>query len=261
MRLSPSLAFAAAMAAATFPAAADNLVINLTPEKSAPARERTFVEAHDILLLDVSGSMDDAEIIAMFDGAGAYYTSDEAVLNYDSGICTAVTAVFYGAKAFSKPTHTLCNREDAQRFVAENVDLVHIAAMRTEAGTSATYLRNGLNAAIEIFGRGDVETTRRRVVVVGDEKGGEPSVLLPPAMELPAGFGATVSAVAIGSGGSIVQTAFSQSVVTPPGAKYVDVQYDGTPYEVHVLPGRAYTAKDPAELSWQLQQALSLGAG
>ncbi len=257
MRIPLPLAFATVMAAT--PVAAENLVLNPAPQKSVPERNVQYVEAHDALILDASGSMDEAEIIAMLDGVRDYYTSDNAAVLYETGTCLAATVIFYGDRPFVKPTYILCSREDANRFVDENVDLVNISEVRSHVGNSATYLGYGLKEAINVFQKGDVETMRRRVVIVSDADGGVHAVLNKLAVSLSYQFGATVSGVSFGSGGKDVQKFFAESIVTPPESKYLERQYDGSLLERPLVQGRAYTASSPADLSAQLNLILNLG--
>lgn len=248
------------LAASVQVASAEGLTLDLQPDtakKAEPRRE--FVEAYDVLLLDASGSMDDGEIIAMFDGVRDHYMSDEAVVNYEMGLCTAVTVVYYGDRASAKPAYILCNAEDVQKFVFDNVDIARISEVRSEVGTSATYLNYALKEAIITFDDSMIEAPRRRVVVVGDEKGGVPQVLGKTAGLLSSTYGATISAVAIGNGGESVQDAFSRSIVTPPGTKYFEPQYDGSVRERKIAAGMAFVAVKREEVSGQLQMALSLG--
>lgn len=261
MRIFRSMALVAAFAAAV-PVAAQEHVLQLGTGNTAPQSEsedRDYADAHDALLLDASGSVDDAEIISIFDGVREYYTSDDAQVLYDTGLCTAVTVIFYGDRPSVKPTYIICNREDAERFVAENVDLTHISAVRASVGSTATYLHYAMEEAINVFDHNTVEAARKRVVVVSDERGGVHAVINKLALSLSFKYGATISGVAIGTSRQDVQKFFVQSVITPPESIYMEPQYDGSLLERNIAQGKAFMAAHSADVKAQLQLALTLG--
>lgn len=227
-----------------------------------------YVEAHDVLILDASPSMTNEELGAVFQGVRDYYLSDEALLNYQYGLCTANTVVYFATVPIVQSTHILCSQEDVERFVSDNVDPLNMDVVRALAGGS-TYVHEALSMAAVVYdGEKDalgIETTRRRVVLAGDELG-IASYLLRKASDTVSSYGVTVSAVAIGEYGEeedaatkTLRMAFEENVVTHPGAKYNTLNYDGSIMERRLAPGMAFSASKPEEISGQLKMALSLG--
>lgn len=248
-------------------AAGDTIILSTGPEKEKPSGI-VYVEAHDVLVLDASPSMTNEELGAVFKGVRDYYLSDEALLNYEYGLCTANTVVYFATVPVVQSTHVLCSKEDVERFVADNVDPLNMDVVRALTG-GATYVHEALSMAAVVYdGEKDalgIETTRRRVVLAGDELG-TGSYLLRQASDAISSFGVTVSAVAIGEYDEEEDTAtknlrmvFEKDVVTHPGATYSTLDYDGSIIERRLAPGVAFSASKPEEISGQLKMALSLG--
>lgn len=205
MRTPFSLAFAATMALTT-PAASEDIVIRLEglSGKTAvlsdkPVHERRGFDSSDMIVLDVSGSMEPYEIEASFKGVVEHYSSDKARADYQRGRCSKITMVFYAARTFIPEPQIVCSADDLEDF-ASFLDAIDIADIRRVAGGD-TKLVPALNDVAEIYKAemdGDVSVGQRRVVVVTDHKGAVfLKYLIDPSYSLTSEYGATVSAVTI----------------------------------------------------------------
>ena len=221
--------------------------------------ENVIVESHDILLLDVSSSMDTADIQASFQGVAQHYLSEEAMMNYRAGICTANTVIYYGTKPVRQQTHILCNEKDVRDFLVTNINEENLAAIRSLAGGNTDVAPALEDAMVVLAGEKEIlkiDAMRHRVVLAGDENGGSTDILRVHSLTLSSRFGATVNAVAIGSEG--VKTFFETALVTPPLTKHL-VEERGQKRERPIAAGVATLALDSQQAGKAFQAILSLG--
>lgn len=222
--------------------------------------ENIIVESHDILLLDVSSSMDTRDIQASFHGVANYYLSEEAMMNYRAGICTANTVIYYGTKPVRQQTHILCNEKDVQDFLSRNINEEGLAAIRSLAGGTTNVAPALEEAMVVLAGEKEIlkiDAMRHRVVLAGDENGGSTDILRIHSLTLSSRFGVTVNAVAIGS--ETVQSFFEASLVTPPRTKHL-IKESGQTRERPIAAGVSTLAQNSQEAGKAFQAILSLGS-
>lgn len=205
--------------------------------------------------------MDFADIQSAFRGVAKHYLSDEAMMNYKGGICTAATVVYFATQAVIQDTAILCSEQSVKDFIAENVDEGKIDLLRKVANSTSTNIVPPLKATIQIFEDADgtinVEAMRKRVVVAGDELRGLVSDISLYSNILTAKYGASVSAVAIGS--VSVQEAYRQTLVTPSNAKQFPGEGNDLKGPRPVAAGIASVAMSADEAGTQFQTILALG--
>lgn len=226
-----------------------------------PARQDVgplYVESHDVLVLDVSGSMEDAEIFSSFQGVAGHYLSKEAIVDYKNGICTAVTPVFFGTRAVSGATHIVCNEEDANAFLDANLNRPNLAAVRGLVGGN-TYPIRGLEQAALVYESEkamNIEPRLRRVVLVGDEVVKGCKNKCPLIETLSSKFGATVSA--LGLGHDMVRQSYQRYIVTPRDSIQLVTGYGNEIVERPIAAGVSFRAQNADEAKTHIQTILTL---
>ncbi len=154
------------------PSSAEQIITLFSNRSKLETTTTQYVDTHDIIVLDISESMDDADISAAFQGAADYYLSDRNLANYQMGICAQSTIVFFGKEAFVGNSAIICSKEEAQAF-SDDLLNENIPVLREIVGSSSTNTGSGLLAAHYTFQqnmeRNAPVPLQYRVVVVGDE--------------------------------------------------------------------------------------------
>lgn len=176
----------------------------------------TYVDSNDVIVLDVSSSMDDQELIAAFKGAASYYTSERNIANYKLGICASSTVVFFGKGAYVGKGAIICSEADAKQF-AQDMLSEDLNTIRLLTGIDATNTDEGLYAAYYLLKKQkeneNIESVQYRIVVVGDELQNYAQENVKNAVvALTQDFSAQIFGVAIGS--MEVQDRFTYYVAT-----------------------------------------------
>lgn len=186
--------------AAVQPVGADTVLTFRPSAQVADTKESKIlgVDRHDVLLLDVSDSMDDEDIEALLHGVISHYSSDDAMADYRAGICTANTLVFYANSPYALKTTVICGQEDLNQFAAD-IGSIDIYDIRGMTGRS-TDLVDAMDTALIVFQseqQSGIWSGARSVVVVGDQIGGSIGDLKARSSMLTDQYQATVSAVSI----------------------------------------------------------------
>lgn len=234
------------------PASADMILTLQMPSEKADIKESAIlgVDRHDVLLLDVSHSMDNEDIAAMLSGVARHYSSDEAIADYKAGLCTANTIVFYGERPYAMDTAIICDESDVGAL-SFDLDSTTLFKIRFRTGLT-TNLVSALNAASIVFEKEasyGISSGMRSVVVVGDQIGGDDDALRASSSMLTDRYSATVSAISIRD--PDLTSLFKDSVCTP--EDFVRAHY--------IRPGIARGASTSEEVRTILQTVLAFQRG
>lgn len=184
--------------------------------KNTQASDVEFVDSHDVLLLDVSGSMDEQQILAAFVGAAANYQSESSKQAYAMGICSANTVVYYSDLIYIGPTRIICSPEDAEAYGNYLVASFEDARAKTTTKSINTNIFEALDGAITVFaseGELNIQTLQRRVVVIGDETGAS-KTMKARGLPLTTVYNAKIFGIAVMDAG--VADAFNRGLVSDP---------------------------------------------
>ncbi len=243
----------AAILATAMPAYADGpTILRLIPGEAESSTENIVsVDRHEVLLLDVSLSMNRNDFEASLRGVVNHYASEKALADYNSGICTANTLVLYADMAYVMDTQIICGPDDLQRFIAE-IDSVSLWGVRFFRAGFNTSLTNAMLAATSVFQEEQslgIMAGQHSVIIMGDQLGGDSHDLRGLSVSLTASFGATVSAISINN--TELASIFSGVVST--SEENAQLYYTRA--------GMTEAATNPEEVQSMLQKILRLNQG
>lgn len=213
---SATASFLSAIALLATTAAAEQTLTLSLQDDGPKEQQPVFVETSDVIVIDVSSSMDDHEIIAAFHGAADYYLSDRNLSNYKMGVCAQSTVIFFAKDTYIGNSAVICSEADAIRF-ANNLMSQDITNLKTMLHSGFTNTHKGLSAARDFFqaqaSEGRVRPLQHRVVLIGDElQFGSVAPMRREKPKLVAEFDTQIFAIAIGS--EDVKGLFDQYVVS-----------------------------------------------
>lgn len=168
----------------------------------------------------------------------------------EAGICTATQIVYYADDSYSLDNQIICTEDDLARFVNAMRD-VNMAMVRASVG-SDTNLVQAMRYALAAFRTEEQEgisAGNHRVIIVGDELGGNVNDLRGLSLDLTAQFGATVSAISINNVG--LTTIFRNNVSTS----------EDSARAFFIRAGMTGAAATPQEVQSGLQEILRLTRG
>jgi hypothetical protein len=158
------------------------------------------VDTSDIILQDVSASMDRADLQAAFDGVIDHYSSDQAMADYSRGICSNVQIIFYAAQAMpmDETNRRLCSQKDVQAF-SDDLREFDVDEMRSKIG-KRTNIVSALRVAQRVYQEEENQglmVAQRRVVAISDGQGGSVADIRALSKDLTELFSASVSAITV----------------------------------------------------------------
>lgn len=273
-QLAKSAVFALSTAMIPFAASAESHSF-LSPSKpvqvATPRIEN--VDTHNIILMDISTSMDAGDLHAAFSGVAQYLESDEVRVEFEMGICQAVTPIFYADFPKIGSTHIICSSGDAERFLNEAV-LLDITDIRIYTGNSTPEdsLTKALYTAQQAFlceeACLNISAARRNLVVLTDDKGVLDGVLNEARSLMGQGFGVRTSAVILDSHWQRNPNTDEYEASDPDTLReYFEANFifSAPMLKEHgiynISPGISAAAKTPAEVELKLKEALSLTMG
>ncbi len=132
---------------------AASLVLLTTGADDAAASEKHYVAKHIAFGIDVSGSVDDKERELLMKGLYAALTGDDAQAYYASGICYAMTPVFFTLNTKTLETDIVCTLEEAKISAGKNFWDAETGIVRNPPyiATKGTDLNEALIAIKRVF--------------------------------------------------------------------------------------------------------------
>ncbi len=213
-----------------------------------------FVDRHTILVIDVSGSIDQNERNLIMEGYGRALMSEEVQSQFRSGLDYALSIVFFADRAFHAETQIIRSPEQAAAFANRFFYDFNEGKPRGAIGGvgSGTNIASPLNIAHDLFRAEQnygFNALTRTVVIAGDGTSdvGSESDIAGKVQDLAQNLGATVFSIPIvtpqeagapfASPGS-TRDYFARALTTPSGIK----QQQHAGFSTPVLPGKSYPA-------------------
>ncbi len=230
-------------------------VLATSNQPALPAGEELpYVDRHTVLVIDVSGSIDQNERNLMMEGYGRALMSEEVQSQFRTGLHYAMSIVFFADRAFHAETRVIRNPEEAAEFANRYFyDFTEGKPRGVIGGVgSGTNITSPLNIVRDLFNAEPnygFRALTRTVVLAGDGTSdvGNEATIAGLVQQLAETRGATVfgipivtpaeAASPVPSPGSLTDY-FARALATPQGLTHLNEGQYPTP----VLPGRSYPA-------------------